>query len=60
MSVELRDKETLLALENGPMKGGGQPQREVEKFNGRNTVKGFIIEKLFFFQALACAIFFAL
>jgi hypothetical protein len=60
MSVELRDKETLLALENGPQKGGGQAQREINQFNGRNTVKSFIIEKLFFFQALACAIFFAL
>jgi hypothetical protein len=60
MSVELRDKETLLAVPNGPQRDGGQSHREVEKLSGCNTVKGFIIEKLFFFQALACSIFFAL
>ena len=60
MSVELRDKEALLAVANGPQGGGGQRDREVEKSSGGNSVKGFIIDKLFFFQALACAIFFAL
>ena len=59
MSVELRDKETLLAVANGPQGGGGQSNREVEKLRS-NSVRGFIIDKLFFFQAVACAIFFAL